>query len=124
MQPSLRHIQHYYIDTLTGTKYYKVLFNHEQRSIAGEAGYTGYSSFEESVLGSEELKHSMEDFSSKARSGLRLGKPVGPADKDYYQFSMGDHRIEIKKTSGVFEDIFKVSCYSDHPERLTWKRKL
>ena len=120
----LRYIQHYFIVTETGKLYYKVLFSHDQRPVAGEVGYPGYTSFESSVLGSGDFTRSMEEFSKKTNVQLRLGKQIGKSDEDHYSFHTGNAGIEIKKFRGTLEDVFAVLCYTADGSKLNWKRKI
>jgi hypothetical protein len=120
----LRYIQHYFIVTGTGKLYYKVLFNHTQQPLAGQAGYPAYSSFEESVLGSDEFKQSMDTFSRKVNIPLHLGKHVGTSDEDQYMIHTGGCNIEIRKFKGTLDDVFEVLCYDANSNKLAWKRKI
>ncbi len=123
-RPPVRYIQHYFIITATGKLFYKILFSHEQQPVAGESGYTGYASFEISVLHSESLRLSMESFSQKAKMKLGLGKQIGQSDKDHYTIHQGDHIIEIKKFKGGFDDVFKVTCCLTDSKNMLWRRKI
>ena len=123
-KPPIRYIQHYFIVTVTGKLYYKILFSHQQRSITLESGYSGFSTFEASVLKSEELKRSIETFSKKTKMALRVGKHIGKSDADHYHIQLGDRIVEIKKIKGVFDDVFVVTCQLRDTERLAWKRKI
>lgn len=68
--PSTTTVLHYAIRLRDGKIFYNEVMSYEMEIIAGKAGWGGFTSFENNVLGSQDLRKSLQKLSRK--SGLKL----------------------------------------------------
>lgn len=122
--PSTRDILHYYVTLQTGKLYYKKVFSHDMEPVSGRSGWSGYSSFEESVLGSAAFKKSMAKLSGKSGTLLQLGNPLQSSGDDHYSFTMNDKKIELKKFDGALDEGVRIICTDAISGEQLWKKKI
>ncbi len=121
--PPVRAIQYYFV-TDSGKLYYKVLFKHDMQPVAGQAGYTHFSSIEKEVLKGSELKKAIEEFSGKAGFSLTLGNQVHPGEAKDYTTHIANHNYRICKKEGLINEAYQLICTEIQTGKVLWRRKL
>jgi hypothetical protein len=117
----VRSIQYYFLEAETGKSYYKVLFKHNMQPVAGHAGYTGFTSFDEDVLNGKELQQALQEFSSKTGWPLQPGTEVRAGEREDYKTSIAGRIFQIEKKEGLIDENYRVSCY-DKDGALVWRK--
>ena len=115
--------QYYFLAVDTRKLYYKDLFTYEMETASGHAGYVDYSSFEEDVLGGEDFKNAMADFSLKAGWPLELGAASREGEDESYATVMGDYTYKVVSSEGAIMTTLKICCF-DMDGKLLWGKKI
>lgn len=122
--PSVRDIQHYFILFNNGRVYYKCIFSHDMEPVAGRSGWSGFDSFEKSVLPSPALKKTMEKLSAKTGINLQLAERINLSNDHSARFETEDYAIHLKKFEQATDEGIKITCTGRSSNRLQWKRKI
>jgi len=121
---STRDIQQYYIAADTGKLFYRKVYTHNMKPIAGRSGWEGYISFEESVLTSPMFEKSMAKLSVKTGIALQLADKIKPQADNHYLFTMDGKNIELKKYSGTVDEGMIITCTDQATAQILWKKKI
>ena len=125
-ESTLHLLQHYFIKTESGKSYYNTLFSFSVRSASGRSGVEGYTTFEETVMPSEELAKSLEKLSRKLRWKPELGEKIrsdGEDGEGSYKISPGRELVidKVEKILGYRFTAFHMDAVA---KKVLWKIKL
>lgn len=119
-----RDIQHYLVMIGSGKLYMKTMFSHSMEPDSGRSGWGGFYGFEESVLGTEHLKKSLEKLSIKTKLNLKLGREINPLEEHVYEIHIKEKVLSIKKYHNVADEGFQIICADKLSGKIDWKKRI
>jgi len=122
---STRDVQHHFIVFEGGKSHFKELFSHTMEPASGRSGWGDFYSFEESVLQSKQLSHSLQKFSGKTNMDLALGRHLkSHGNPEEYEIFQDEYLITIKKYSNSVDEGYIIICKNKTTHKIRWTRKI
>lgn len=122
---SIRDVQHHFIVFEGGKSHFKELFSHTMEPASGRSGWGDFYSFEESVLQSKQLSHSLQKFSGKTNMDLALGRHLkSHGNPEEYEIFQDEYLITIKKYSNSVDEGYIIICKNKTTHKISWTRKI
>lgn len=120
-------VMHYFVRFEDGKKFFHEIMSHSDDLVMGRPGYSGFESFETSVLKNKRLLNSLEKLSKKTKIQLALGNYKKPSNFEiiFPKKPLDLNRIESKPDRILIffhsfnKNSFKISCVEN--KKTLWE---